>query len=58
MLMREPASGPRNSRLDLVEDEENVVLIAPAAHSLQITLRRGYHSALANDRFQHDGGRS
>ena len=41
---------------DLVEDEEDVVLVAQRAHALEILLRVNEHARGAADGLHHDGG--
>ncbi|MET3663317.1 hypothetical protein ABID44_003673 [Aquamicrobium ahrensii] len=55
-LVCEPAASTAGARLNLVaQDEQHVILVAPAAHGLQIHERRGKNSSFPDDGFQHDG---
>ena len=57
MLVGEPAAGPPEAGLDLVEDEEQVALIAPLPHLSQVAGRRRDDSDLAHHRLeQHRDG--
>ena len=44
---------PPDARLDLVEDQQQVVLVAPVAQALEVLLRGRVDAALALDRLDH-----
>ena len=53
VLVREPPAGATESGLDLVEDQEQVVAVAPLADALQVSGGRGDDADLAHHRFEH-----
>src|SRR3989344_1055087 len=57
MLVAEHPPRPSHSRLDLVEDEEDILFGAHAAQGQEIFLIRHADAAFAVDRLQHDGDR-
>ena len=56
VLHREAASGPRESALDLVGDQQHPMLVAQLAQPSQQLRRRDIEAALALHRFDDDRG--
>src|SRR2546430_16648939 len=53
VLVCEPAAGPAESCLDLVEDQQEVLLVTPAADAFKVAASCGDNPDLAHDRLEH-----
>merc|ERR1712157_678066 len=55
MLEREHLARSSETCHDLVEDQENIVLVAECTNALRVLHRGHQDTACADDRLQHDG---
>ena len=53
VLVCEPAPGPAEPCLDLVEDQQEVLLVTPATDAFQVAASCGDDPDLAHDRLEH-----
>jgi hypothetical protein len=58
VLKAEHLAGAAEAEHDFVEDEEDVVLVAQRADTLEVARRRDEHAAASGDRLEEDGGNS